>query len=167
MRKNREKGFALIFSMMVLIVLTVVVISSMKTTTSGERASGSYMDRTWAFQAAEQALLQGKALLMANSDQCLDGCAFTSAKVVSPSTTQVAFSTVGSWTDTNKIAATLTTSQASSAAYVITQLSENSLASPASGANRLDCRAYSVMGRGAGVGGGVVVLQTVVWLCPV
>lgn len=167
MTRNQEKGFALLFSMMVLILLTVVVISSMKTTTTGERASGSYLDRTRAFQAAEQALVQGKALLMQNADQCLDGCAIGASKVASASPTQVAFSTLSAWTDTNKIVATLTGSQASSAAYVITQLSENSLASPASGASRNDCRAYSIMGRGAGVGGGVVVLQTVVWLCPV
>lgn len=167
MNRSQEKGFALIFSMIILVLLTVVVISSTKTITSSERASGSYMDRTMAFQAAEQALVQGKALLMENSDQCLEGCQFNSAKTVSPSTTKVSFSTLGAWTDNNKIAATLATSQAANAAYVITQLSENSVASPASGSNRVDCRAYSVMGRGAGVGGGVVVLQTVVWLCPV
>lgn len=167
MIRSQEKGFALIFSMLVLVLLTVVVVSSMKTTTTSERASGSYLDRTLAFQAAEQALVQGKALLMENSDQCLEGCSINGSKVVSPSTAQVAFSTLSSWSDTNKITATLGSSQLSSAAYTIAQLSENSVASPASGTTRNDCRAYSVMGRGAGVGGGVVVLQTVVWLCPV
>lgn len=167
MTRNREKGFALIFSMLVLVLLTVVVVSSMRTTTTAERAAGSYMDRTMAFQAAEQALIQGKALLMENSDQCLEGCSIGASKTASPSTVQVSFSTVSDWTGSNQIAATLGSSQVGSAAYAITQLSENSVASPSSGTARSDCRAYSVMGRGAGVGGGVVVLQTVVWLCPI
>ncbi|WP_170160166.1 pilus assembly PilX family protein [Azonexus fungiphilus] len=162
-----QGGFALVFSMMVLAILTAIVIGSVRSTVSGERASGSHMDRTAAFQAAEQALIQGKSLLMENADTCLTGCAIASDKSASASTAQTAFASVNAWSDANKIDATLASGQNGSAAYRIVQLSSGSLTSPATGTARSDCIPYSVMGRGVGVAGGVVVLQTVVWVCPV
>lgn len=170
MNRNQEKGFALIFTMLVLILLTVVVLSSVRTTTSGERTSGSYMDRTRAFQAAEQALAQGKALLMDNADQCLDpGCSIGTSKVAGAAVAPVAFSTVSDWSNTDAITADLASAQDGSAYYKITHLLATGglrdLDNP--GTPHADCRPYSVMGRGVGLAGGEVVLQTVVWLCPI
>ncbi|WP_366940761.1 PilX N-terminal domain-containing pilus assembly protein [uncultured Azonexus sp.] len=167
MEMNRQRGFALVFSMIVLVILTAIVVGSVKTTTSVERAAGAYMDRTMAFQAAEQALSQGKTRLMENADICLGGCSFASSGAVTASTTQTNFGSAGAWSGANKITALLSSGQQGGAEYEILQLSPSALASPASGVSRSDCRPYSVMGRGVGMAGGVVLLQTVVWLCPV
>lgn len=170
MKKNREKGFALLFTMLVLILLSVVVISSVRTTTFGERVSGSYMDRTRAFQEAERALAQGKAMLMDNSALCLDGCQVSSSGVVADSGLGQAFgATTWDWSS-----ASLNIVTDNNASYIIDKLKKTDTAgvpvefvTPSTGQTRTDCQPYSILGRGQGNGGGEVVLQTVVWLCPI
>ena len=172
MNRSQEKGFALIFTMLILILLTVVVISSVKTTTSGERTSGSYMDRTRAFQAAEQALVQGKALLMDNADVCVAGCIVGASKVVSASASlgdRVGFSVASDWDGSAAVANDATLTGTGSAQFKIALLSDTDLRNPddPTGTPRTNCTPYSILGQGEGMAGGEVRLQTVVWLCPI
>ena len=77
-RPGQQAGFALIISMLVLVLLTIVVLSSVRVNTMGERMAGSYLERNRAFQAAEQAIMEANATLMANPDVCFEsilGCA--------------------------------------------------------------------------------------------
>jgi len=164
MHKIKEQGFALLLSMLVLGILSTLVIGSVRSTVSMERGSGAQLDRAVAYQAAEQALLQGKTLLMANSDLCLSGCS-VAAGVVAAGAAAVALP--AAWNAANATVATLAANQPGSAQYVIQQLNTATFVSPASGVSRSDCVGYSIMGRGVGRRVGEVVLQTVVWLCPV
>ena len=67
MRTNmkQQSGAALIVSLILLIVLTVLSIAAMQGTTMQERMAGNYRDTNQAFQAAEAALREGEAELLA------------------------------------------------------------------------------------------------------
>lgn len=175
MKSIRQNGFALIFSMLVLVLLTIVVVSGARTTLLNEWMAGSYMDRTRAYQAAEQSIQQAKALMTATvagvdyGEVCLGGCAVSAAKAVTASTVQAtALPTV--WSDTtaatmDQTTETTATGRLATGKYFVTQLSSAFLPSDRLA---LGCKAYSIMGRGQGLDSKtVVVLQTVAFVCPV
>ena len=132
--------------------------------------SGNQMDRTRAQMAAEQALTQGIAVLQANGDTCLaDGC--TGANLPNKGVTAVSAATAASaaasaaWSDTNSFDVTTADGQATTAKYSITWQSDASF-TPV-GSSKVDCKAYTVFGRGVGLSSkSVVVLQTVAFVCP-
>lgn len=173
-----QKGFALIVSMLVLILLTIVVLAAVRSNQLNERMAGGYMDRTLAFQAAEQALQEGRALLVANSATCFDstlGCSIVpaSAGAASATVTSLPGGTVlGSmnplpttWDSSKAVAVNLASGQKSTGAFTVTRLSGTSM--PVSGGGTVsDCKAYSILGRGVGMDATtVVLLQAVVWMC--
>ena len=175
MKSIRQNGFALIFSMLVLVLLTIVVVSGARTTLLNEWMAGSYMDRTRAYQAAEQSIQQAKALMTATvasvdyGELCLGGCAVSAAKTVTASTVQ-ATALPAVWSDVT--AATMDQTSESTAGgplatgkYFVTQLNNTFLPSDRLA---LGCKAYSIVGRGQGLDSRtVVVLQTVAFVCPV
>lgn len=57
---SRQKGVALIVSMLMLLILTLMGVSGMMYTMLEEKMSGNQRDRNLAFQAAESALRQGE-----------------------------------------------------------------------------------------------------------
>lgn len=73
-----QRGFALIVSMIILLVMTVLVVNAVRHTSLNEKMSGNYMDRTRAFQAAEQGLRQGEAALANDLCSTTGGCRVTS-----------------------------------------------------------------------------------------
>lgn len=164
MKKNSrlEKGFTLIFTMLILLVLTILVLAAVRQSTLNEKMSGNYMDRNRAQQAAEQAIQQAKALLVANGETCLSGCQFSSSGVATSSSTPLnAIPT--SWTGVNAIPMTLYAGQTTSGTYKIDLLASSFL--PAA---KNSCIPYSITGRGQGIDSrSVVVLQTVAFVCPV
>src|SRR5574343_181529 len=98
----RQRGFALIMSMLVLLMLSIVVLNAVRSNVLNERMAGAYMDRTRAYQAAEQAVQQGKALLMSNTTVCFEsalGCsvAANGAATAIPSGTPLETSMPNTW----------------------------------------------------------------------
>lgn len=175
---HAQKGFALIISMLVLILLTVVVLASVRANQFNERMAGGYMDRTLAFQAAEQALQEGRALLVANAAVCFDstlGCSVVPVSAGSASATITSLPGGSNlpemtplpttWDASKSVAANLANGQKSKSAYTITRLKGTSM--PVTGGGSVsDCKAYSVLGRGVGMDATtVVLLQAVVWMC--
>lgn len=159
----REKGFVLIVSMLVLLILTILVVNSVRSSVLGEKMAGNYMDRNRALQAAEQALRQGEAALLgADSGQtCLSGCSITAGAVAASTASVNAIPSA--WSDPGSATITTAYGQLTTAKYQVNQLNDSLRA-----ADKNDCKAYSVMGRGAGVDSrAVVLLQTVVYVCPI
>lgn len=167
---KKQNGFVLIISLVLLVVISLLVVNGMGLTIMGERMSGNQMDRTRAQMAAEQALTQGIAVLQANGDTCLaDGC--TGANLPNKGVTAVSAATAASaaasaaWSDTNSFDVTTADGQATTAKYSITWQSDASF-TPV-GSSKVDCKAYTVFGRGVGLSSkSVVVLQTVAFVCP-
>jgi len=161
---HKQSGLSLIVAMIMLLVLTILVISGVRGTTMGERMSGNHMERTRAYQAAEQALSQGLATLQNNGDSCLSGCTnATSPAVAGAGIAQLALPTA--WVDTNAADVTKATAQASTARYAIHLLPQNATFRPI---GKESCMPYSVMGRGVGLNSAsVVILQTVAFVCPI
>lgn len=161
---NRQDGFVLIVALILLTTVSLLVLAGMRGSLLGERMAGNYMDRNLAKLAAEQALTQGLAKLQANSTTCFDtGC--TSANVAGTGAALTATVLPSAWSDTNSVAVTVTSSQASSASYLINWLNNTTFTPTGSG--RSLCKAYSVMGKGVGKNtASVVVLQTVAYVCP-
>lgn len=65
---KKQKGSALIISLLILLVMTVLGIQGMENTALEEKMSGNFRDRGIAFEAAEAALLAGEAWLNAQTE---------------------------------------------------------------------------------------------------
>lgn len=160
---RNEAGFALIVSMIILAALTILVVSSMRSTTLSEKMSGSYMDRTLAQQAAEQAMRQAEGKLVTDGEKCVAGCTIKNG-AVSTAGVVAATSLPTAWSDTDATTITTATEQKTTAKYIVSLL-DDTLFLPA---GKTGCKAYSIMGRGTGVDtNSVVVLQTVAYVCPI
>lgn len=163
LHRSKEKGFVLIVSMLVLLVLTILVVNSVRSSVLGEKMAGNYMDRNRAMQAAEQALRQGEAALLGadNGQTCLNGCAITAGAV---SASSAAVNTIPSvWADSGSATIAKAYGQMTTGKFQVTQLNDALRA-----ADKTDCKAYSIMGRGEGVDSrAVVILQTVTYVCPI
>ena len=61
----RQRGAALVVSLIILLVMTVIGISSMQSTTMDEKMVGNMRDLSIALQAAESALREGEEVAMA------------------------------------------------------------------------------------------------------
>lgn len=180
---QHQRGFALLTSMLVLLILSIVVVNAVRTNLLNERASGGYMDRTRAFQAAEQAIQQGKALLMANTTLCFEsalGCSVNSggqvSAIASGTTLPNTLPNGGSWVDGQAVTISPSpkpdgTTQYTK--YMVTRLANTSLVTPTETGGtqsylQSNCKAYSIIGRGVGMdSSAVVMLQVVTWLCPI
>lgn len=163
MKPNKEKGFILIISLILLITVTILVVNSMRNTIMNEKMAGNYMDRNRAYQAAEQALRQGSALLQTNSDSCLEGCTNTSATGNAVSGVgPIALAMPDSWSDTDSKIIDLGTGQLTTGKFLINQLPDAMRP-----LDKLACKAYSIMGEGKGIDPrSVVMLQTTAFVCP-
>ena len=62
---HRQRGIALIASMLILIIITLLGLSSMRSAGLQERMSGNQYDRNVVLEAAEAALRQGEAIAAA------------------------------------------------------------------------------------------------------
>lgn len=171
----RQRGFALIMSMLVLLMLSIVVLNAVRSNVLNERMAGAYMDRTRAFQAAEQAIQQGKAALMSNTAVCFEsalGCSFAANGTATAiaSGTQLPTTMPESWAGAGTpVAMTLASSQTgcSSGSFAITRFNHAGLENTIGGTPDSNCKAYSIMGRGQGTDAdAVVIIQVVTWLCP-
>ena len=60
---NRQKGAALVTSLIILLMLTLMGVAAMQTTTLEEKMAGNLRNENLAFQAAEAALRAGEAYL--------------------------------------------------------------------------------------------------------
>lgn len=76
---RRERGVALFISLVLLLVLTIVGVSAVQTTTLETRMARNEHDTLLAFQAAESALRDAEAFLLANVASVEDTDAFTPA----------------------------------------------------------------------------------------
>ncbi|MCC5858552.1 MAG: hypothetical protein JJT90_10370 [Ectothiorhodospiraceae bacterium] len=63
---RRERGAALIISLLLLLVMTLIGVTAMQTSTLQERMAGNTRDRNLAFQSAEAALREGEDWVMGN-----------------------------------------------------------------------------------------------------
>lgn len=167
--KKAESGFALLMTLIVLVILSMVVLGSIKVNILNERASGNYMERALAYQAAEQALQQGKLFLVDNSAICFDGtvgCTITAGAIAAlPDTTVLSSVLPTVWDSSKSKSVSLVSNQASNGAFMVTRLADTTL-TRANGEVVEGCKAYSIIGRGVGKGNSETLLQTVSWLCP-
>jgi len=158
-RYTKQSGFVLIVAMIILAVMSLFAAGGMGQATFGEKMSGNYLDRNRAQMAAEQALIQGQTLLRANAVTCLEtvcdnsnlaGVAAANANATLPA----------AWSDANAVAIVTAAGQATTARYLINALTHVNFA-------KVNCKPYSIMGRGVGLNSNsVVLLQTVVYICP-
>lgn len=157
-----EQGFILIVTMIILMIVALLAVGGMRSSMLAERMAGAHLDRSRAKSAAEQAITQGLAVLQQNANTCLDpGC--SKSNVPSTSTSIAGNTLPSAWTDLNAIDATLAGSQKTSGKYVINWLTDPSFTT----GEKLNCRAYSVMGKGVGLNTqSIVILQTVAYVCP-
>lgn len=156
-----QRGMSLIVAMILLLALTILVLAATRSGILGERIAGNHMDRTRAYQAAEQALSQAKALLTTNGDTCVTGC--DSSATIPTGNFVTAIPTA--WSDTNAGTATLATGQGSSAKFLINRLSPSASFVPS---GKTSCTPYSILARGQGLdSASVVVLQTIAYVCPI
>lgn len=64
---RRERGAALIISLILLVLITLVGVASLRNVVLEEKMSANYYDRSLAFQAAEAGLRAGEAVALAQS----------------------------------------------------------------------------------------------------
>lgn len=157
--KKKQDGFVLVVALILLAVMSLLAVNGMGLSTMGERMSGNYMERNRAQMAAEQALTQGQALLRANAVACLEAfCNNTNLLGTAAESSAQALPSV--WSDANSVAVTVANGQLSSGKFLINALTHTDYA-------KVNCRAYSIMGRGVGLNlNSVVLLQTVAYICP-
>lgn len=73
MRKSpQQRGAALIISLIILLLMTILGVTSMSSSIMEERMSGNNVDRQLAFQAAEAALRNAEAYVLAQNPLALD-----------------------------------------------------------------------------------------------
>jgi len=158
--KSKENGFVLVIAMILLAVMSIVAITGMGLSTMGEKMAGNYMERNRAQLAAEQAITQAQTLLRDNAVTCLEAVC-TSANLVGAGA-EVTLNTLPStWSDTNAFSIATAAGQTTTAKYLINALTHADFA-------KVDCRPYSIMGRGAGLNtNSTVVLQTIAYICPI
>ncbi len=155
---KKQDGFILVVSLILLITVTILVVNGMRNTVFNEKMAGNHMDRNRAYQAAEQALRQGVALLQSNANVCVDGCTNSNLLGVGPSVNAIP----NGWSATNSQNVTLANGQLTTAQFLINQLPDSMLPS-----DKNDCKVYSVIGRGQGIDRrAVVILQTTAFACP-
>jgi len=172
---RKDGGFALIMAMLILFVLTILVVNAVRGSSMGEQMAGGYMDRNRAMQAAEQALRKGQAILMtlddANDPLCLNGCDVINGTVTSPAVNPGFMAIPATWGATtagNQTDFTIIDEEGGpvttnlTASYKIALLDDSLL-----GTDKAGCKAYSIMGKGAGIDSRTeVILQTIAYACP-
>jgi type IV pilus assembly protein PilX len=157
---KKQDGFILVVSLILLITVTVLVVNGMRNTVFNEKMAGNHMDRNRAYQAAEQALRQGVALLQSNANVCVYGCTNSNLLGVGPSVTAIPSPSV--WPDTYSQNVTLANGQLTTAQFLINQLPDSMLPP-----GKNNCEVYSVIGCGQGIDPrSVVMLQTTAFVCP-
>lgn len=162
---TRQRGFVLIVSLIFLVAITVLVVGGMKGSILGERMAGSHMDRTRAYQAAEQALRMGEAALQARADACVSGCTDTTAR---SGIGALSNAVPTAWPSSNtSIGVRDNTTTGANANQTKAEFLVNLLPDTLLPSSRAGCKAYSIMGRGSGrAAATAVLLQTVVFVCP-
>ena len=180
-RKRKQEGFVLVVALVLLAIVSLLAVNGMGVTTMNERMAGNHMDRGRAYAAAERALTQAQDFLRANASACLAaGCVGS----VSPDTTgtTVLQGTGAAHSDTVLPGNSEWERDVDAAVYVKNRADEpapgagevfsryliNWLSNPVFNApGRVDCKSYSVMGRGVGKDTNTeVLLQTVAHVCP-
>ena len=180
-RKKNQEGFVLVVALVLLAIVSLLAVNGMGVTTMNERMAGNHMDRGRAYAAAERALTQAQDFLRANASACLAaGCVGS----VSPDTTgtTVLQGTGAAHSDTVLPGNSEWERDVDAAVYVKNRADEpapgagevfsryliNWLSNPVFNApGRVDCKSYSVMGRGVGKDTNTeVLLQTVAHVCP-
>jgi type IV pilus assembly protein PilX len=68
-RFDRQRGAALVVSLLLLLVATLIGVTAMQVTSLEERMAGNARDRNLAFQAAESALRAGEAFLLTQAGE--------------------------------------------------------------------------------------------------
>ena len=161
-RTIKQAGMSLIVAMIMLLVITILVLSGLRNTTMSERMSGNHMDRTRAYETAEQGITQGLAVLQNNPDACLSGC--TSASGINNAGLGASSTTLpSSWSDTDAVDITKATGQKTGGKFVINQLTDAGFVPTA----KAGCMPYSVMAKGVGLDSNTtVILQTIAFACP-
>ncbi len=156
---ENQKGFVLIVAMILLAVMSLFAVGGMRQASLAEKMAGNYLDRNRAKLSAEQALVQGQTLLRANAVTCLEtACDNTGLVGVSSANATATLPAV--WSDANSVAIVPAAGQLTSGKYLINALTHANF-------SKVDCRPYSIMGRGVGLNASsIVVLQTVVYICP-
>lgn len=156
---RKQKGFVLVVAMILLAVMSLFAVGGMRQASLAEKMSGNYLDRNRAKLSAEQALIQGQTLLRANAVTCLESVCDNTGLVGASSA--VASATLPSvWSDANSVAIITAAGQLTSGKFLINALTHANF-------SKVDCRPYSIMGRGVGLNANsIVVLQTVVYICP-
>jgi type IV pilus assembly protein PilX len=64
----RQRGAALVISLVIMVIMTLIGLSGMRTTTMSEQMAGNYRDQALALQAAEAALRVGENYLRETTD---------------------------------------------------------------------------------------------------
>ena len=70
---SRQRGSALILSLVFLVIMTLIAVSAMRDTTLQERMAGNLRDRSLAFQAAEASLRDGEVWLLSPAGRLAAG----------------------------------------------------------------------------------------------
>ena len=70
---SRQRGIALIVTLILLLTMTLVGLAGMRSNTQQERMAGNFRDRNLAFQASESGLMAGEDAVRAATTFTIDG----------------------------------------------------------------------------------------------
>ncbi|MCP9759134.1 hypothetical protein EGI20_07385 [Aquitalea sp. S1-19] len=153
--QSRQRGYVLVVTLIILLAVTVLVLNASRSSIMGERMAGNQMDRASAKQLAELAVRQGQRFLQANAEICLTGCRTANGP-------NAVWNGVALPSNADFIVANSEPSTDARGRYLIRQLPNNFRP-----ADKTDCIAYSVMGRGVGRDiRTTVLIQTITFVCP-
>ncbi|MCB6183560.1 hypothetical protein LIN78_08370 [Leeia sp. TBRC 13508] len=178
----KNRGFALLVTLVMLVVLTIMIIGGVRSATIGEKSAGGYLERTKAFQQAEVSLRQGELQLRQQGcyPQVANGTVTISTAVTTGTATDCEL-TVGydststsaptSWNAAWNTGATINAPATAVSAVNNTGGSSVTVGSyviRVQGSSVGNCQKYSVTSRGVGSDSGGVnaaVVQSIVNVC--
>jgi type IV pilus assembly protein PilX len=149
-RSGRQKGAALIISLILLVIMTLLGLAGIRGVTQQERMANHSFDRSLAFQATEAALRDIEQLVEANKPMPSAGCSVVAtlmscAPPASADTPRWLDDAFTSWTD---LAAEVGTGDlAVTPQYFVEYLGNNFECQPGNSSTTTDCKRYRITAR--------------------
>ncbi len=163
---RRQRGVALIISLILLVITTLLGLAAIRSITQEERMAGQSYSRSLAFQSTESALRQAEVLVETNKPvNTTTACAVISGVMTCPppaaaDTPRWDDSGFTSWTDLSAVG---TGVLAITPQYFVEYLGNSFPCDPEDMVNNLICKRYRITARSAERGGSntAVMLQSV------
>lgn len=162
---HRQRGVALIISLILLVIATLLGLAAIRGITQEERMAGQSYSRSLAFQATESALRQVETMVESLKPTPTASCSDSSGVMTCPpplasATPRWEDTSFADWTDLTAVG---TGTLAVTPQYFVEYLGSNYPCDPEDIVNNVICKRYRITARSAERGGSVtaVMLQSV------